>query len=596
MRAIAWLLVAGLVGCGRTHHDSEDAGDGAIGGGGSAATSAGAKGNGVAGGGAAASGASAGDAATEGGVASGGTTIGGAAMGGSAAGGELPVDPSLPTPRLRLPQNGRATGSVWTERALRPRFAWGAEAAVTFELQVDDSCEAGSIQSCDFASPEWTSSGLSENEATPTMGLPVSTQAPVGRRYYWRVRSCTSAACSPWSPVRYVDVGRQQSDLDGDGFGDVVVSDMGTIARQGRVLVAFGPSPSGRKLVLKDDVAPETGDHFGQVAKVIGDVDADGFADLLVTAPQTREDVPGVAYVYFGSATFDDASSRTRLRLQAEPGASLDGTAAAAGDIDADGRKDFVIDSPPAGPRLFRSLGRTVSMASLSIGQPGTWQQTSLGDVTGDGFADLLVVSATTGPSTARYDLLRGTAEGLGDATLLYETLYPTPWWSVVADVNGDGLSDIASAFNETPDTAGHHIEVTWGAEKPLLDASPVTWAGGLTGPYATVGATIAAGDVNGDGFEDSLTGIEWHTSDLAQANLYLGGMGSRTAPDAVYSFNTGTVLYVLPGLPSAAGDVNGDGFDDVLVAEDWGSSAKLYLGAASLDNTPDDELALPPP
>jgi hypothetical protein len=561
----------------------------------------GAKGNGVAGGGVATSTAGAGGvamggAATEGGVATGGTTTGGGAMGGKAAGGELAIDPSLPTPQLRLPQNGRATGSVWSERALRPRFVWDEQAAMTFELQVDDSCEAGAIQNCDFASPEWTASGLSENEATPSMGLPVSKEAPVGRRYYWHVRSCTSAACSPWSPVRYLDVGRQHSDLDGDGFGDVVLPDMGNVARQGRVLVGFGPSPSSRAVVLEDDVAPGKGDYFGQVAKTIGDVDADGFADLLVTATRTQEDLPGVAYVYFGSATFEDPSSRVRLLLQPEPGGRLDGTSATAGDVDADGRQDLVIDSQPDVPRFFRSLGRTVELTPLSVGQSGTWQQTSLGDVTGDGFADLLVVSTTTNPSTARYDLLRGTAKGLGDATLLHEALSPTRWWSVAADVNGDGLSDIATPFNETPDTSGHRIEVTWGAEQPLLDASPVIWSGGLTGPYATVDTAVAAGDVNGDGFEDSLAGIVWHTSDLAQANLYLGGMGSRMAPDAVYSFNTGTALYVLPGLPSALGDVNGDGFDDVLVAEDWGSTAKLYFGDQNLDTTADDELALQPP
>ncbi len=596
MRAIAWVLVVALVGCGRTHRDSGDDRDDATSGGSGGSTNAGAGGSGVVSGGSAANGATAGEVAAAGGDAMGGATTGGVAMGGSAAGGALPIDPTLPSPSLRLPQNGRTTGSVWAERALRPRFVWDAQPASTFELQVDDSCEVGAIQDCDFASPEWTATNLTDSEATPPMALPVSKEAPVGRRYYWRVRSCNSGACSPWSFVRYLDVGRQPSDFDGDGFGDVVVADIGTIQNQGRVLVGFGPKPSTRTIVIQDEVPPETGDHFGQVAKAIGDVDADGFADLLVTAPREQEEHPGIAYVYFGSATFADASSRARLVLQAEPGASLSGIAAAAGDVDADGRQDLVIDSQPDGSRFFRSLGRTVEAVPLAVGKSGMYQQTSLGDVTGDGYSDLLVVGITTSPSAARYDLLRGTATGLADAALLHATTtYPTPYWSVAADVNGDGFSDMANAVNEPSDPDAHRIDVTWGAEAPLLDANPVTWAGGLSGSYAEFGDTIAAGDVNGDGFEDSITSIQLHTSDIAQANLYLGGKGSRTTPDAVYSFKTDVILFVLPGLASAAGDVNGDGYDDVVVAEEWGSTARLFLGDANLDDTPDDDLVVPP-
>ncbi|HEX6766050.1 MAG TPA: VCBS repeat-containing protein, partial [Polyangiaceae bacterium] len=284
-----------------------------------------------------------------------GTTGGAGGRGGSGASGapDRPVDPSLTPPSLRLPQNGRATGSVWAEPTRRPRFVWDAQPDVTFEIEVDDSCDIGALESCEFPSPEWTSEALL-NEQTPPDDLPVSERAPVGRRYYWHVRACTSAACSPWSMVRYVDVGRQRSDFDGDGYADVVLSNAGNSAVDGRVLVGFGPEPSSRLVVLEDATRAGTPDRFGTVAKALGDMDGDGFADLLVTAAGDPMNLTGEALVFFGSATFSDAASVESLLVQGGEGERLGGVAVAAGDVDGDGMQDFATDTYPADARLFR--------------------------------------------------------------------------------------------------------------------------------------------------------------------------------------------------------------------------------------------------
>jgi hypothetical protein len=516
-------------------------------------------------------------------------------MGGAGAGGadedELPVDPSMPTPTLRLPQNGHATGSVWSEPSRHPRFAWDAQAGVTFELQVDDSCAVGALQDCEFPSPEWSRARLGSNEITLPRALAVREEAPVGTRYSWRVRSCTSEACSPWSHVRYLDVGRQGSDLDGDGFADVIVPDPFHHPRHGRVFVGLGPVPSNRPVLLEDDTPIETPNHFGQTAIAIGDMDADGFGDLLVTAAGD-ESLPQIAYVYFGGSSFTDPSSRARLPVEVPPGTRI-AHVAAAGDVDADGLQDIVIDTSPSGPLLFRSKGRSVASVSVVVAQPGEWsQQTSAGDVTGDGYSDLLVSTLVRAPGfSARYDLLRGTAAGLAATETFVATANPYPWWVVTSDVNGDGFSDLGSVFDRS-DAAPNRIHVSWGTQTPRFDQSAITWAGGVEG-IVDMYPAIPAGDVNADGLEDSLAGFGWHNSKVAQANLYLGGQTSRTAPDAAYSFEISDLLFVSVGAPLAPGDVDGDGADDVVLLHEFGRTARVFFGGEALDTTPGDIIDL---
>jgi hypothetical protein len=443
--------------------------------------------------------------------------------------------------------------------------------------------------------------GLSEREIEPAVSLPVSETAPVGRRYYWRVRACAVMACSPWSAVRYVDVGRQQSDFDGDGYADVVLANTGNSApRHGRVLVGFGPKPSARSLVLEEAPMPETQDRFGSAVGPLGDLDADGFADLLVTVPGegggTDGASPGHALVYFGSARFGDEQEREILRVDGDAG-SFGFTAAPAGDVDGDGQKDFVITYPT--PRLYRGSSRGVIATDLPLLEKGeTVEQLSAGDVNGDGYADLLAVMWAPADEHQRYGFVPGRSNGFGDASTLLETdAYAVAPFTIESDVNRDGFRDLAFAVNtgNTPDE--NRIDVSFGADPPVTDVA-LTWAGAMvTRPdtrfYGELTAPISAGDVNGDGFDDTLVGAAWHDSSLVQASLYLGGGGSRSTPDANYSVQR-ELLFISTGIPHTVGDVDGDGFDDVFLSEDFSNSGTLFFGGIDLDASADDAIALP--
>ncbi|HXK16450.1 MAG TPA: hypothetical protein VNG33_01500 [Polyangiaceae bacterium] len=512
------------------------------------------------------------------------------------------MDPELEVPTLRLPENGQATGSVWSDRARRPHFLWDAVPDATYELEVDDSCAPTAFQGCDFPTPEWVEQDLREREIVAPVALPVSEKAPVGRRYFWRVRSCVAAACSAWSAVRYVDVGRQKSDFDGDGYADVVLANTGNSApRHGRVLVGFGPKPSARSLVLEEAPLPETQDRFGAVVEPLGDLDADGFADLLVTVPGSGivsdGATPGHALVYFGSASFGDEKGRQSLRVDGDADKlSFGYMAAPAGDVDADGQQDFVVGNPS--PRLYRGASRSVIASDLPLlGPRETVERLSAGDVTGDGYSDLLAVLWAPADEHERYDFLPGGSKGFGDAATLLETdTYTVAPFTIASDANRDGFRDLAFAVNTVSSPDEKRIDVSFGAKPPVTEVG-LTWAGAMvagpdSSPYGDLTGPISAGDVNGDGFDDTLVGAAWHGSPLVQVSLYLGGGGSRSTPDAVYSVQR-ELLFISTGVPRAVGDVNGDGFDDVFLTEAFDNTGTLFFGGLDLDQAADDEIAV---
>lgn len=239
-----------------------------------------------------------------------------AAACGSASGSDpdpdLPDLPAPTTPALVSPMPDVHIGRHALLGSLRATFTWSAaqvtgDHEITYQLEL--SRDAG------FASGVTTVS-TRDTSYMPSSDLEVSQTPPVGARYYWRVRACTSmTSCSEPSAARWINFGRAKRDYNGDGYSDVLVGATSLNTTSGRALVYFG-GPGGSFNSTPDgelrQVKPS--DLFGITVASAGDVNADGFADVIVGATSGDGTMPGsgAAYLYLGGAgaTFDPPLTR----------------------------------------------------------------------------------------------------------------------------------------------------------------------------------------------------------------------------------------------------------------------------------------------
>ena len=158
---------------------------------------------------------------------------------------------------------------------------------------------------------------------------------------------------------------------------------------------------------------------------------------------------------------------------------------------------------------------------------------------------------------------------------------------SGAGDVNNDGYDDVIVGAHHYNSSVGRAY-IYYGGSAMDNDVD-VTMDGENDGDYFGISVS-GAGDVNNDGFGDLIVGAELYSSNTGRAYIYYGGSSMDNSADVTMT-GVGANNYFGYSV-SGAGDVNDDGYDDVIVgARGYNSSTGsvyIYYGSNSMDNTPD--------
>jgi hypothetical protein len=351
-------------------------------------------------------------------------------------------------------------------------------------------------------------------------------------------------------------------DVNGDGYDDIIVSAYQRVGElyddEGRVYVYHGSATGPESSPAWTVDGGQASGQFGISVNGAGDVNADGFDDVIIGAQNYDVDSDstseGMIWVYHGSASgLSDTPAWTMEGEQAD--AKLGRRVASAGDVNADGFGDVLIganryDGPELDEgRAWVFLGGpdgldTAPNAVLEIDQAYARHGTSgggAGDVNADGYDDVIVgaVRYTNGET---YEggafLYYGSAAGV-------ETSYS---WSFesnqhhanvgksnsvngAGDVNGDGTADVVIGgwyYDETRTDEGR-AWVFYGSPSGL-SAAPDWSTPGLYTEACLGLSSAAAGDTDGDGVGDLLLGSHTHDEDYPDEGRALAFYGPLPA------------------------------------------------------------------
>ncbi|TXI16782.1 MAG: hypothetical protein E6Q62_10775 [Nitrosomonas sp.] len=394
-------------------------------------------------------------------------------------------------------------------------------------------------------------------------------------------------------------------DVNGDGFDDVIMGaplanpSEGNGYPLGSSYVVFGKASGFSAAIALSSLDGNNGfrldggtahilERSGSSVSGAGDINGDGYDDLVVGAPRAAsyygDSIDGYSYVVLGKATGFNAAldlSSSGFGMAGSYESYLGGSVSSAGDINGDGFDDVIIGASGYRNTSYVFFGKTSGFSTTSLnrldGSNGFWiisdnsgsPVSSAGDVNGDGFDDVIVggsVSYVVFGKATGFDARLDVINLDGDSGFSVTGEAGNRSVSDAGDVNGDGIDDF---------TVGNSVIFGrisgFGA---TLDVASLDGSNGFR-LYGSGGIIGSAGDVNGDGFDDVIAGGADVKGDGSGSSYVVFGKSSGF--DAILDLanlneNAG---FRLDGAAagdkagfsvSGAGDVNDDGFDDLLI------------------------------
>jgi VCBS repeat-containing protein len=421
-------------------------------------------------------------------------------------------------------------------------------------------------------------------------------------------------------------------DVNGDGLADVIVSSTGVPAGNPytKAHVVFGKanqtnvnlgsvdSGTGGFSIKSDSTANKV-----TFVSAAGDINADGLDDVFVM----EENAAGnsTAFVIYGktnTATVDLGQVATNMTATSEGWPLFDGNfvkkinaISNAGDVNGDGFDDVIVGNGDSN-KSYVVFGRSTYSNSEYLGTSGAKGITingqvgqnaggsvsSAGDFNNDGYSDVIIGSTGAGfnkayvvfgkpGSSASTVNIADIESGTGGLTIT-KNGGNTGWTPIVSnagDVNGDGFSDVIIGDAVANNRAGKSYVVYGGTNTTAVDVDSLGTrgfvingqVGGAVGGDNSGWSVSTAGDVNGDGYSDLIVGSPTDGAGSVDRSYVVFGRAGLTDVN-LSTIETGLGGFIIQSgdgffsgsSVSTAGDVNGDGIDDLYVGDNTANGA----------------------
>ena len=335
--------------------------------------------------------------------------------------------------------------------------------------------------------------------------------------------------------------------------------------------------------LVKNFVGEGTNNYFGCSVSSAGDVNKDGYDDVIVGAYNNKS-----AYIYFGGSSMGDTPDVT---ITDETFSFFGWSVSSAGDVNKDGYDDVIIGETGYGVVYiyfggssmnsnYNTTDADVTIIGANEGYNFGCSVSSAGDVNGDTYDDVIIGESD---NNLVYIYFGGSSMDVtADVTMTGSDHFGFSV-SGAGNVNGDTYDDVIVGNWMYPGYGEAYIYL---GGSSMDNTADITLTGDVYEGY--FGYSVSgAGDVNGDTYDDVIVG-EY----VAQkALIFYGGSSMDVTADVILTGELGNTYF--GNSVSGAGDVNGDTYDDVIVGSSrynntYTGRTYIFYGGSSMNNTAD--------